>query len=288
MARFVAAYADATYEDTNRSYEDSIARAIRLARGDDVLTDEQRAQIFFNRLPHEVRSRFFENNLPPVLAPNNPPPPGPGMGGGRRGIVRPRSPSPSPSPSFSPRSPSTSPPPLPSPLPPQLLPPLPRPPPRPEARTVRINPLPEVAPPNHPLDPPPRRDLHQRWNDVAGLYTPDGEAPHYYGGAAFTVEARRTLMYRAMDIVETSIPGSHMHRVRISWSPSADWLGLHEIDGTIYMNLALLDPALEAYIGTLIHELAHDATHAHDRTWGMNMQRLFERLLSRVAMRTIF
>ena len=33
------------------------------------------------------------------------------------------------------------------------------------------------------------------------------------------------------------------------------------------------------YIGTLFHEVAHDATHAHDKTWGMTMQHLFERLL---------
>lgn len=276
MSKLVAAFADADYENERRSFADTLSRAMRLVSGEDTLTDMDRARIAINRMSPEVRSRFFLENQAP--SPHD----SPHDSSSRDSFVHI---SPHDFSHDAPRDSHDSPPHHPSLRDATIIPRIrPRSPspgmrrvrPRVDVRTVHIVPVNETRPEDYELDPPPTRDLDQQWNDEVELYTPDGTPPQ---ASADVVQQHKSLLYEVMDLVEAHMPQMRMDRVRITWSPYADWVGLHEADGTIYMNIALLPQSRAKYIGTLFHEVAHDATHAHDKTWGMTMQHLFERLL---------
>ena len=143
-------------------------------------------------------------------------------------------------------------------------------------RIVTIVPVPDSVPPSTEIDPLPTRDLEQNLNEEYSIYTPTGAAPE---ATRETVLERMQLMERAFSIVEEHIEGADLSRVRISWSPDADWAGLHEANRNIYVNLALLPTTMAKYLGVLTHEVAHDDSHAHGLTWGMSMQRKFEALI---------
>lgn len=122
-------------------------------------------------------------------------------------------------------------------------------------------------------------DFDQRLHYESGLYTPGGKAPRFQLTSQ-EFNARMTLMRAVIDLIDAHVPDMRMDRVFISWSPDADWSGFHADNGDIYVNLATLVPTQTSYLGVIMHEVAHDTTHAHDLTWGMEMQRLFEKLLS--------
>ena len=124
------------------------------------------------------------------------------------------------------------------------------------------------------------RDLEQQWNDESKLYTPNGTAPTMDDDGKVVVRARVDRMNEACALLQKHVEGVRMERVRYSWSPHADWKGLHECSGVIYVNLALLGDKLSEHLGLLVHEVAHDVTHAHDKQWGVRLQSLFEELLT--------
>jgi hypothetical protein len=123
-------------------------------------------------------------------------------------------------------------------------------------------------------DPLPTRCLRQVYNYELGIYTPpDRNLP-----ARTLLEERKAVATHAMELVSERVSGARLERVRLSWSPSADWSGLHSSNNDIYLNLALLETNAK-YIVTLLHEIAHDFGHGHDLDWSRKLQELFEKIL---------
>lgn len=289
LGALVSAFKDAAYEDPGRSFADTLARATRLSSGEEALTDEQRANIALNRLPPDARAALLATHAPPLPAPKpKPRPRTPDENGGDRNVrprldppPRPTPPTPAPKPKPTPPAPkpkpsAPKPKPKPKPVPrPRRTAPAPRPTPPPEEQHVTIAPLLEQL--RKQLDPPPKLALVQHWNEQDGLYTPDGQPAQ--GAEAGSVVARKREMDEALVLVGDLVPDARIERVRYSWSPDADWNGVHHGDGTIYLNLAIVPQEPERYIGLLVHEIAHDDGNGHDKEWGKAMQHGFEALI---------
>ena len=277
MHVFITSFNDATnLMPEDASFEDKVARGLRIARGEEVVTEEQRTRASFNKLSEDVKARFIADHQPlPPVAPPPPlplPPPSSGRdsddGGGdtpllppARTPIRPRSPSPA---GRRVRRRLTRGDPRPRPVPP------------PHARRVRID------PPAEEEGPPPNL-LQQAWNEEAAIYTPNGDDPVRLASMA-DLNQRKLLMDEACLLVQEHVPDAKTERVRYTWSSGATWAGLHHSDGTIYVNLADELPFTMAnYLGVLIHEIAHDFGRGHDKEWGMKMQRNFEALLAHMV-----
>jgi hypothetical protein len=111
----------------------------------------------------------------------------------------------------------------------------------------------------HMPDLPPQNCLEQEWSDNLGVFVPEDamlDCPDELPSRLELFEEAVTLVREAVNTGRCQIYGS--------WSPDADWGGLHySEDGLCLINLALVKSKHDMIV-TVCHELSHEHARAHD------------------------
>lgn len=114
------------------------------------------------------------------------------------------------------------------------------------------------------------------WNTEAGIFSEDGAPFEGPSDLPQTMVAFEAALGIARELADTG-------RCQIfpAFSPKADWLGLHYSDGECLINLAFAKTQSQILM-TIIHEVAHEESAAHDFYHGRAMHRRTEAVLARL------
>ena len=127
-------------------------------------------------------------------------------------------------------------------------------------------------------DPLPQKCLSQVWSDKNSMYYAEGEEEPE---PSEKKEARLRIFNEALAEVRDSQDVGNCV-VYASWSPGADWDGLHfASSGLCLVNLAPSRQTKAERATTILHEISHSKTTAHDVVFVNELQRRVGLLLER-------
>ena len=116
-------------------------------------------------------------------------------------------------------------------------------------------------------DPGPAKCLEQEWASDMGIFIPFDallDPPP-------VLSSRMETFHKAVELVREAVNTGRC-QIFASWSPEADWLGLHhDSDGLCLINVSMQED-LDDMIMTIVHEVSHEHAHRHDINFVMELQ----------------
>lgn len=120
----------------------------------------------------------------------------------------------------------------------------------------------------HEPDPVPKECIQQEFVDQLGLFVPAGEKPE----KTARMERKMGVFAKALEVLLASVDVGRCS-VFASWSPGADWRGIHYGNGLCLVNIASRSVSeLHTMIMIACHELAHEKTSTHDIRFSERLQ----------------
>lgn len=116
-------------------------------------------------------------------------------------------------------------------------------------------------------DPLPTKSLDQEWAADMGIFLPSDAMLDTPAGLA----SRMDTFNKAVDLVREAVNTGRC-QIFASWSPDADWLGLHyDSDGLCLINVAMQED-MHDMIMTIVHEVSHEYASRHDINFVTELQ----------------